>query len=300
MTCTTALVLALLTVNAARAGIPAREPPGDPNGLIARALELRRAGHPADALELFRKAHEQAPSARTLGHLGLVETSLQLWTDADVHLAAALATPGDGWVRQNQAFLAQARARTAAHVGQLVVAGPPGARLSVAGKPAGRLPLVAPLRLAEGNVRITATADGHKPFSVQLNIQGGTRAAVTVVLDPIDVEAPPPVPPPASASESRWHVDRRKWIGAALSGAGVGTLALGIVWLKMDGRCETLASPLGRCVSAYDTAGLGWLATMGGAAMLMAGGIVLYVSSRPGTAVGVAAGPRSIRLEARF
>jgi len=301
MTCTTALAWALLTASAARAGTAAaHELAVDPNALISRALELRREGHPADALDLFRKAHEQAPSPRTLGHLGLVETSLQLWSDADAHLAAALATPADGWVRQNQAFLASARARAAAHVGQLVVTGPPGARLSISGKPAGRLPLGAPLRLAEGKVRVTATAEGHKPFSVELNIQGGTRAAITVVLDPVDLDAPPPPPPPGPRDESSWHADRRKWIGAALAGAGAGSLALGLVWLKVDGRCQTVASPLGRCVSTYDTAGLGWLATVGGAAMLMAGGLVLYVSSRPGAAVGLAAGPRSIRLEARF
>jgi hypothetical protein len=34
--------------------------------------------------------------------------------------------------------------------------------------------------------------------------------------------------------------------------------------------------------------------------MLLAGGVVLYVSSRPAAAVAVAAGPRSIGLEARF
>jgi len=86
----------------------------------------------------------------------------------------------------------------------------------------------------------------------------------------------------------------------ATTGAGIGTLALGILWLNMDGRCESFSGQVRGCLSAYDTAGLGWLATVGGAAMLVAGGIVLYVGSRPGPAVGVAAGPRSLRLEARF
>lgn len=298
MTCTTALVLAMLTVTA---GVGPREAPGDPNGLISRALELRRAGRPAEALGLFRQAHEQAPSPRTLGHLGLVETSLHLWSDADAHLEAAMATPADGWIRRNQVFLAEARARTAAHVGQLLVTGPPGARLAISGKAVGRLPLAAPLRLAEGDVRISATAEGHKPFSIELNIQGGTRAAITVVLEPLNLAAAPPAAPPGPAPPERpWHVDRRKWVGAALTGAGIGTLALGIIWLNMAGRCETFSARPRGCVYAYDTAGLGWLATVGGAAMLMAGGIVLYVGSRPGTAVGVAAGPRSLRLEARF
>ena len=77
-------------------------------------------------------------------------------------LTAALATPADRSVRQNRAFLADAQARTQIHVGELAVAGTPGARVWVGGKELGRLPLPAPLRLAEGDVRVTATADGQK------------------------------------------------------------------------------------------------------------------------------------------
>lgn len=302
MTRTTALTLALLAMDASRVGAG---PPsgGGPDRLISRALQLRRAGRPTDALDLFRKAHEEAPSPRTLGHLGLVETSLQLWSDADAHLAAALATPDNRWVRQNRLFLAEARARAETHVGQLTVSGPPGARLSVAGKEVGRLPLAAPLRLAEGSVRVTATAEGRKPFSVQFDIQGGTRAAIIVVLDPVNLQAPSlVVPPPAPTPEAPRRLDRGRWAGTALLGGGAGALALGIAWLEMDGRCETGTVRPRRCLSAYDTAGLGWAATAGGAAMLVAGGIVLYAGSRRAGAagVGVAAGPRSVRLEARF
>ncbi len=104
--------------------------------------------------------------------MGLVETSLQLWSDADAHLTAALATPDDQWVRQNQTFLSEAQSRANMHVGELAITGPPGAHLSISGREMGRLPLHAPLRLAEGDVRITATSDGHKPFSVEVNIKG--------------------------------------------------------------------------------------------------------------------------------
>ncbi len=299
MTCLTALTLALLTIDAVRAG-PVR-PSGNPDRLIARALQLRRAGRPADALQLFRKAHEQAPSPRTLGHMGLVETSLQLWSDADAHLAAALATPDNRWVRQNRTFLAEARARTEMHVGLLTVVGPPGARLKVAGKEVGRLPLAAPLRLAEGDVRVTASAEGRKPFSVQVDIEGGTRAAITVVLEPLDLERPAAGwVPPLARPDRPGRLGRRTWIGAALAGAGLGALALGITWLAMDGRCETTLGLLGRCLSAYDTAGLGWAASAGGAALLVAGGLVLYAGSGGRGSVGIATAGRSVRLQARF
>ncbi len=299
MTSTAALTFVLLTIDAVHAG-QARSS-GEPDRLIARALQLRRAGRAADALDLFRKAHEQAPSPRTLGHMGLVETSLQLWSDADAHLAAALATPDNRWVRQNRAFLAEARARAEMHVGLLTVVGPPGARLAVAGKEVGRLPLAAPLRLAEGGVHVTATAEGRKPFSVQLDIQGGTRAAITVVLDPVSLEAPPPVwAGPLAAPEKPWRLDRRTWVGAGLTAAGLGALALGLTWLAIDGHCETALGRSGRCVSAYDTAALGWMTTAGGAALMAAGGLVLYAGAGQAGPVGVAVGQRSIRLQTRF
>ncbi|HSS40143.1 MAG TPA: hypothetical protein VLT58_15355, partial [Polyangia bacterium] len=79
MTCTGALAIALLTLSttASRERGP-RGKPTEAEALISRALELRRAGHPTDALQLLRQAHDNAPSARTLGHMGLVETSLQM------------------------------------------------------------------------------------------------------------------------------------------------------------------------------------------------------------------------------
>ena len=159
MTFTTAMTLALFASTLASARGDAVEIVGAPDVLILRGLELRRTGHPAEALRLFREAHDRSPSPRTLGQMGLVETSLRLWSDADAHLAAALATPGDRWVRQNRGFLAEAQVRARAHVGDLVVTGPPGVRLSVAGREIGQLPLRAPLRLAEGDLRLTATAE---------------------------------------------------------------------------------------------------------------------------------------------
>jgi hypothetical protein len=65
--------------------------------------------------------------------MGLVESSLQRWMDADAHLGAALATPDDPWVHRNRVFLDQAIDRTRQHVGELVITGPPGTRVSLGG-----------------------------------------------------------------------------------------------------------------------------------------------------------------------
>jgi hypothetical protein len=179
----------------------------DPDALIMRGLDLRRTGRSEEALILFRRAYEAEPSPRTLGQMGLVESSLQLWIDADTHLGAALATPDDAWVRRNRHFLDQAMDHAREHVGELAITGPPGTRISVAGKRAGTLPLV-PLRLAEGEVDVSASADGRRPYSVQVSVKGGGRAAISIVLEPVELAAPDHEPqslisPEPSATRTR-------------------------------------------------------------------------------------------------
>src|SRR3954454_25030952 len=106
-----------VTAGGARAAEPTAE------DLIVRGLELRRAAKPGDALEMFQRAHLLAPSPRTLGQMGLVETSLARWIDAEAHVMAALLTPGNLWVRKNHVFLDQALVLCRRHIGELVVTG---------------------------------------------------------------------------------------------------------------------------------------------------------------------------------
>ncbi len=300
MTFTTTMTLALFATTLAAAKGDAGEMIAPPDALILRGLELRRTGHPAEALQLFREAHDRAPSPRTLGQMGLVETSLRLWSDADAHLAAALATPGDRWVRQNRGFLAEAELRARAHVGDLVVTGPPGVRLSVAGKQIGQLPLRVPLRLAEGVLHLTATADGRKPVSVDVKIQGGMLNAVTVVLEPLDLDLHSSPAPPAPVAEYR-PVDRRRWIGGALVAAGAGALVWGIIWMQLDGRATVLDATNRRAIAAYDTGAAGLALTVGGGALLLAGGALIYTALHsPAPPLSVSATTHSLRLEAHF
>ena len=152
----TAALVVLVALRAApvRADAPAAE------ALIQQGLKLRREDKPEEALQRFRQAHNMAPSPRTYGQMGLVETTLKRWTDGETHLAVALANPDDPWVRKNRAFLDQALSLCREHVGDLVITGPAGAEVSVGGTPAGTLPAVPALRVAEGTVEVTATASG--------------------------------------------------------------------------------------------------------------------------------------------
>ena len=113
----------------------AAEPSAD--ALIEQGLDLRRDGKPEQALEMFRQAHALAPSPRTFGQMGLVETSLKRWVEGENHLSVSLANPDDRWVAKNRAFLDEALGLCRSHVGDLIVSGPAGRR-SLRGRPVGR------------------------------------------------------------------------------------------------------------------------------------------------------------------
>jgi hypothetical protein len=278
----------------------ARGDDANPDVLIMRGLDLRRAGRSAEALALFRRAYEVAPSARTLGQMGLVESSLQLWADAEAHLVAALATPNDVWVHRNRRFLDQARDRTKEHMGELVITGPPGTKVSLGEKAIGSLPLAAPVRLVEGDITVAATSDGYRPFSLDLSIKGGARAAVSIVLEPIDLTARNP--------EARNLVSvapapkrLRLWTGATVALAGAGALAWGIAWIVLDGQRDCGGGPPAGCATTYDTKTPGILLAVGGGALALAGGTLLYSALHPASSnVTLGMTTHSLRFEARF
>ena len=278
----------------------ARTDEADPDGLIMRGLDLRRAGRSADALALFRRAYEAAPSPRTLGQMGLVESSLQLWADAEAHLVAALATPSDAWVRRNRQFLDQAKERAKEHMAELVITGPPGTRVSLGERPIGALPLATPVHLVEGEITINATSAGYKPLSLDLSIKGGARAAVSIVLEPIDLAARNSevqdrvsLSPPAI----RW----RLWTGTTLAVAGAGALIWGIAWVALDGRHTCGAGQPANCANTYDTRTPGILLAAGGGALAFAGGVLLHSGLHPAPLnVTLGMTTHSLRFEARF
>jgi hypothetical protein len=278
----------------------ARPDEADPDVLSMRGLDLRRAGRSADALALFRRAYEVAPSPRTLGQMGLVESSLQLWAEAEAHLVAALATPNDAWVHRNRQFLDQAGDRAKAHMGDLLITGPPGTKVSLGEKAIGALPLAAPVRLVEGEIAINATSVGYKPFSLDLSIKGGARVAVSIVLERIDLAVRNSetqnlvsTAPPAR----HW----RLWTGSALAVVGAGALTWGIAWIALDGRRDCGGGQPTGCATSYDTKAPGILLAVGGGALALAGGALLY-SGLHLAPLNVTLGmtTHSLRFEGRF
>jgi hypothetical protein len=279
------------------------------DAMITKGLELRRQGKGLDALEMFQKAHAIAPSPRTFGQLGLAESAVEHWSDAEEHLASALASPQDPWVRKNHAALDQAFTLVATHIGQLALTGPPGAVVVVSGRSAGALPLQKAIRVNAGPAIVTASADGFKQFEMSVPIEAGKETQLKIALEPLPLPAlPPPVPaathaaPPAAGTDLHSN-SARAWTGGTLIGVGAAAAAWGIVWIALDGHtasgsCSAGAPP--GCTPLYNTKVAGIVLTGAGVATAVVGGYLLYTSRDHATQVGVAVGPSSFSLAGRF
>jgi len=313
--------VACLAVLAALHVSPVKADSSGADALIQEGLNLRREGKPEQALERFRHAHELAPSPRTYGQMGLVEATLKRWTDAETHLSVALANTDDGWVHKNRAFLDQALALCREHLGDLVVTGPAGAEVFVAGQSVGILPAVPALRVVEGSVEVTATAAGSEPFKQSVTIHAGKRASVNIAMSPVIVPSPkvaeppppqtpekelpapppPPSPPPAPEPESHWHT----WTGLGLAALGAASVGVGIYWIAIDGSCRVqhLNPMTGEQASCeqYVTKTGGEIFVGVGAAAIAAGAIVFFTGpSKTEPAVALGASPRGLWLRGRF
>jgi len=281
--------------------------------LMKRGIQLRLKNKPAEALELFERAHAVAPSARTLGQIGLAELALDRWVEASEHIAGALAAADDPWVKRNQAALESGRDIVAKHVGELVVTGPAGVEVFTDGKRIGTLPLARPLKVAAGHLVVRAVSPYYEPFATTVDIIAGGRTPLTLALtstpaSPPTVEPaqptplalaalpPPALPPPPPQIESS-----RTWktpAGAALGLAGVGLLTWGVVWIATDS--TAIGGSSGKVLTERDTKTPGWVLAGAGAAAMIGGGLLLYSDRSDRTRMAAVVGPTGLTLAGVF
>jgi hypothetical protein len=297
-------IVALLWATSLSVAAMAAEPSAD--ALIEQGLGLRREAKPEQALEMFRKAHALAPSPRTFGQMGLVETSLKRWVDGEKHLSVSLANPDDRWVAKNRAFLDEALGLCRSHVGDLVVTGPAGAEVFVAGQSVGTLPAVPALRLAEGTISVSASAPGFKPFEQTVTIRPEARSPLAIALvaeaatrvvapappvAPASKPAPPTatVPPRSESSPSSWHT----WAGVSFAVAGAAALGWGIYWIAIDRN-----SAGGN--QQYDTQTPGLILAGAGVAALTGGAVIFFTGHSTESTVALGVTPSSVLLQGRF
>ena len=190
-----ALVLALIV-----AGAPSSARAQDTDdALTKRALQLRREGRDAEALDLFRRAYAASPTPRNLAQIALAEQALGRWVDAERDLVQALASADDAWIARTRATLEKSLAAIREHLGSLeVTGGVPGAEVWVNGAKAGALPLRAPLRVEAGSVVLEVRASGYTSVRRVTSVEPGGTAREPITLVPI---APSPVPVPSPEPE---------------------------------------------------------------------------------------------------
>jgi hypothetical protein len=163
--------------------------PGQAEELIRRGNELRQRGSDTRALPFFQQAYELSPTPRTAAQLGLVEMALGYQLDSERHLAEALASPHDLWIRKNRTVLEESISRVRQAIGEIMISGPAGAEVLVNGKAAGRLPLADPVRLGEGPNTVEVRALGFVPGRRSITVMGGKRERLVFDLQPEPVSS---------------------------------------------------------------------------------------------------------------
>jgi hypothetical protein len=279
----------------------AAEPSSSADALVEQGISLRQKGQNQEALELFQKAHALAPSGRTLAQIGVAEATLQRWIDAETHLAAALDSHDTPWIQnaKNRAALEKSLVLVRTHIGLVSIVGPAGAEISVGGSPAGRLPLAAPLHIAEGRARIEGSGDGREAKAVDLRIPGGRELILHLDLPMLPLPSEPPAaatstrtPPPSliDTSPVPESTPWKTWTGGGLLAVSAGLITTGIIWVAVDGN-NACSPPAGdRCMRVYNTNAQGWITVGAGAVAGVVGGFLLWQGHQSETRIGLGLG----------
>jgi hypothetical protein len=220
--------------------------------LIKEGLDLRGAGRHEEAVQRFERAAALEKSARTLGHLGLAEEEMQHWAKAEEYLKGSLSSKESKWLGQHREMLEKQLAVVGGHVGDLIIIGTTGASVAVNGRFAGFLPLTKKLRVNEGNVVVTAVAEGYEPFRQTQVVTGGGTASVEASLRRVADSADAPLviaTPRVEGRRDRKEVERvPRWVSRVTLGLTAAALvASGVVW-KLDGE---LACDRRNCMDVY-------------------------------------------------
>jgi hypothetical protein len=168
--------------------------------LIEQALSEFKLKNWPEARVLFRKAHELNPNARTLRGMGVVSFEMRDYVQAVQALSTALVDVRqpltDAQRSECEGLLARARTFVGSYQVRL---DPATAQLSLDGAP--------PLRDQEGLLlvpfgdhNLRASADGYADAVTHLQVQGGERAELSLLLVPAAhaTAAPPPAEAPVN------------------------------------------------------------------------------------------------------
>ena len=212
----------------------------DPDGLLRQGVELRKTGHDAEALDVFKRAYALQPMARQRAQIGLAEQALGVWVRAEEDLMAAGGERDDGWLIRNAAALDDALETVRVHLAAVQIqTNVAGAQLWIDGLPRGSLPLLKPLRVVAGKQTIEVRAAGYEPVIQSVQMPPGSEFDETISLHPVEpsmVPAQVEVPtapmlglrtPPRRSSPSDASADLKQTLAWAFLGGGLAVVAAG-------------------------------------------------------------------------
>jgi tetratricopeptide (TPR) repeat protein len=235
--CIVAWLLAALSTSAyaqgpAPAPAPAVAEVAESDALILEGLKLREQGKDDEALKLFVRAQELAPTPRALAQRALAEQALGNWIQAEIHLSQALAVADDPWITRHRQALDGALAVIGEHLGYLQVnGGVAGAELRLDGRLAGTLPLSSPLRVVTGRPLLEVTLAGYYPVRREIAIRPGSLSTEAIELVPAPVQQPTshqvaPASQGASAQASTREVSSVRTLPPVVFWAATGVTAV--------------------------------------------------------------------------
>lgn len=168
----------------------AQAPPPASESDLARAKELffqgnelRKAGNWAGALELYLQSRELAPSVPNTQNAAVCLSELGRYDEALEMYERLLAEFRDELDPENKKIIAEETARLRAKTGSVDVSSNVGGQLVIDGRPRGKLPLVAPVRVLPGTRSVRVIKSGYAPFSRDVPVTVGQTVRVDAALE---------------------------------------------------------------------------------------------------------------------
>lgn len=198
------VLAAALTLAVTTRAAQAQDARAEARAHFQQGVELYTNGNHAAALEEFQEAYRLAPHPNVRVNMANSYEQLNRPLEALFHYERFMAETAEGGNRAQRAEVRRAIERLRGQIGELTIrVQPEGATVTIDGAESRRAPLMDAVRLPAGRHTITISADGYQTQTREIEVEGGSRPSLRVVLEPgasapiaqEPVETPPAVGP---------------------------------------------------------------------------------------------------------
>ena len=175
----------------------AQAQPEDVAAMYERGLSLREQHQDAEALAVFQRVFQLTHDARAEAQVALAEGQIGHLADAEAHLAEALSSHHDHWIRHNRRSLQPALERLREQLGALAVeCDTAGAELWIGNERVATMPSPRPVRVVAGTVTFEVRAQGFVTETRSVQVPREPVRIERVVLRAVPPATPVVVAPP--------------------------------------------------------------------------------------------------------